>query len=238
MSSNDCSLDKPVDLSSLGVVDLDTSILPYVFGLRAIDSREPVTRVLLGNCGNSVCVLVLDAAATPMAFHDIILENLAGTPDYRARRIVPSEVTSLRRRWSSVLFETMHKRQADMSYLCRACRGQYDSEFGGGRAGTCPHCGIYIICNLGRHTIDHHLERGQLWLCPVDWCTVWKGSVKDCLDQLHSKHDVAQFMGLKTLLGKFCPSWTVSREFWRAALRPDMSGVATDVKLLQESGCR
>ena len=56
-----------------------------------------------------------------MAFHDIILEDLARTPDYRARRTVPIEVTSVLQRWPSVLFETIHKRQADMEYLRRAC---------------------------------------------------------------------------------------------------------------------
>ena len=71
----------------------------------------------------------------------------------------------------------------------------------------------------------------------MEWCAVWKGSVKDCLDHLCSKHDGAQLMAMKTL-GKFVPPWTVSREFWQAALRPDMSGVETDVRLFHESGCR
>ena len=91
-------------------------------------------------------------------------------------------------------------------------------------------CGLHIIYNLALHIMDHHLEPGQLWLCPVEWCTVWKGSVKDCLDHLHSKHDGAQFLDMKTLGTCFPP--------WRAALQLDVSGVATDVKLFQESGCR
>ena len=37
--------DTLVDLSTLGVVDLDTSIMPDVFGLRGFDSWEPVVRV-------------------------------------------------------------------------------------------------------------------------------------------------------------------------------------------------
>ena len=129
------------------------------------------------------------------------------TPDFRARRIVHSDVTSRipTETWASVLFETMHKRQADMEFLRRACRRQYASEFGGERAGTCPHCGVYIIYNLACHVMDHHLELGQLWRCPLEWCTVWKGSVKDCLDHLRSKHDGAQFLDMKTL-GKFCES--------------------------------
>ena len=71
-SSNDSSLDTPVTLSSLVAIGLDTSILPDVFGLRAFDSREPVTRMLPGQFGNFVCVLVPDNEATHVAFHDVI----------------------------------------------------------------------------------------------------------------------------------------------------------------------
>ena len=101
--------------------------------------------------------MVPDNEATPVAFHDVILEDLVSTPDSRAKLIIPCEVTSLRRRWPSAVFEHMHKRQADMEYLRHACQRQYDSEFGGGRAGTCPHCGIYIACNLGRHAMKFSL---------------------------------------------------------------------------------
>ena len=31
--------------------------------------------------------------------------------------------------------------------------------------------------------INVHLELGQLWRCPVEWCAVWKDSVSDCLGQ-------------------------------------------------------
>ena len=61
---------------------------------------------------------------------------------------------------------TMHKRQADIEYQLRACRACYDSEFGGGRAGTCPHCATYVMSNLSRHIMDYHLDLGQLWRCP------------------------------------------------------------------------
>ena len=47
----------------------------------SLDAREPVVRVLPGHFGNMVRVLVPDAAASPMEFHDIILEDLVGTPD-------------------------------------------------------------------------------------------------------------------------------------------------------------
>ena len=44
-----------------------------------LDAREPVVRVLPGHFGNMVRVLVPDAAASPMEFHDIILEDLVGS---------------------------------------------------------------------------------------------------------------------------------------------------------------
>ena len=81
-SSNDSSLDKTVTLTSPGVVDLDPGAL-----------------VLPGLFGNLVCVLVPDAVLTSMEFHDIIVDDLVGTPDSRAKLIVPCQATYLRRRW-------------------------------------------------------------------------------------------------------------------------------------------
>ena len=43
--SNDADRDSKVDLTTLGVVNLDTSIVPDVFGLHAFDNREPIVRV-------------------------------------------------------------------------------------------------------------------------------------------------------------------------------------------------
>ena len=84
------------------------------------------------------------------------------------------------------------------------------------------------------------LELGQLWRCPVEWCTVWKGSVSDCLWHLHGKHGGSQYVAVKNL-GKFFPpwtvSWTVSRDIWLTAIRPDVSGIAVDVRLFHEAGC-
>ena len=58
-SLNDLNQDKLVDLSTIGLVDLDTSISPDVFSLRTFDSRKPV-----------------DSTEGPMGFHDIILGDL------------------------------------------------------------------------------------------------------------------------------------------------------------------
>ena len=39
-------------------------------------------------------------------------------------------------------------------------------------------------------------------------------------------------------LEKLFPPWTVTRDFWQAALRPDVSGVAVDVRLFHDSRCQ
>ena len=85
--------------------------------------------------------------------------------------------------------------------------------------------------------MNNHLELGQLWRCLVEWCAVWKDLVRDCLDHLREKHGGSQFAALKNL-GKFFPPWTVPRDFWLAALRPGVSGMAVDVKFFHDSGCR
>ena len=48
------------------MVDLDTSIMLDVFGLRAFDSREPVGRMLPGDFANTIHVLVPDATTVPI----------------------------------------------------------------------------------------------------------------------------------------------------------------------------
>ena len=37
-------------------------------------------------------------------------------------------------------------------------------------------------------------------------------------------------------VSKIMPSWTVPRDFWAKALRPEISGIAVDVMLSHESG--
>ena len=49
-----------------------------MFGLRAFDSREPISQMLLGETQHNLRVLVLDAAASPVNFHNIVLENCTG----------------------------------------------------------------------------------------------------------------------------------------------------------------
>ena len=55
------------------------------------------------------------------------------------------------------------------------------------------------------------------------------------MDHLRLAHAVPATMKAANL-GKLFPPWTVSREIWRDALKPRISGVSTYVLLFSESG--
>ena len=128
----------------------------------------------------------------------------------------------------SSLFADM---QAYMESLRHNCEREFDSEFDGGRAGTFPNCGMYVISNLSRHIIDFHLELGQLWRCPVGWCSVWKGTAHDCIDHLRGKHNETENAGESSF-----PLGSDSGDC--VALHPEVSVVATDVQLFHQCGRR
>ena len=52
--SHDEDQSDPKDLASLDVVDLDLSISPDAFGLRAFDITKPLTRMLTGQFANEL----------------------------------------------------------------------------------------------------------------------------------------------------------------------------------------
>ena len=99
--SNDTDRSDQKDLCSLGVVDLGLSLSPDAFGLRLLTRMLPES---------SLCELQLmlpDEDVGPEGFHDVIIENLAASPTWRAQHIAPGDVTSLCRRWPKAVFMTM-----------------------------------------------------------------------------------------------------------------------------------
>ena len=82
-----------------------------------------------------------------------------------------------------------------------------------------------------------HLELGHLWRCPVEWCAVWKGSGRACLEHLAEKHG-GSTLGATTNVARSFPPWTVTRDIWHAAICPDVSGVAVDALLFHEAARR
>ena len=73
--------------------------------------------------------------------------------------------------------------------------------------------------------------------CDVAQSSAAQGSVRGCLDHLTDKHGGSTFFALNNV-AKFFPPWTVTRDVWQTALRPDVSGIAVDACLFHEAGCR
>ena len=101
----------------------------------------------------------------------------------------------------------------------------------------CPVCEVWIESALDVHMLNFHLGLAQLWRCPVEWCAMWKGSVRASMEHLSEKHGGSSLFALKNV-AKYFPPWTVCRHVWQTALRPDVSGIAVDARLLHEAGCR
>ena len=69
-----------MNMCSLGVMDLDLSISPDVFGLRAFDADQPVTRMLPGSSQCELRLMLPDAMLGIDGFHDVIIDTLAAMP--------------------------------------------------------------------------------------------------------------------------------------------------------------
>ena len=176
--SHDEDSSNPKDLCSLGVVDLDLSLSTDSFGLQAFDIKKPLTQMLPGS---SLCELLLlpDSKLGTDGFHDVLIDNLSTSPAWRSSHILPADVTSLRRRWPKAVFQTMQRRAKEVEHLRRFARHRPEWAFRHNVPGFCPICEVKIESALDIHMVNSHLELGQLWRCPVEWCAVWKGSAWD-----------------------------------------------------------
>ena len=235
--SNDPSDSEVTNLCSLGVVDLDLSLCPDVFGLKAFDEKMPIIRMLPGS---SPCELRLLLPANNIrkdGFHDVVVENLIGSSTWRSRHVSPSDVIALRRRWPKAVFQVMKERCIELEDLRRQAFNRLQWAYRYAFPGYCPECKTRTEGSLDSHMMCCLLGLGQLWRCPVEWCVVWKGSVRECRDHFNDKHSRSATFDFEKVSKSF-PAWTVTREFWEQALKPEISGIAVDVRLFPESGRR
>ena len=200
--SNDENGSIQINMYSLCVMDLDLSISPEVFGLRAFDAAKPVTRMLPGSFPCELRLMLPDDKLGIDGFHDILVENLSGTPTWRSSHVAPADMTSLRRQWPKSVFNTLRRRASDVERLRRDAPKRADKAFRYGGPGFCVVCDTRIYSALDAHMIACHLELGQLWRCPVTWCAVWKGSGRACLEHLAEKHGGS---ALEITTNVFCP---------------------------------
>ena len=186
--SNDVNDKEQTFLDSLGVLDLDLSFGPDSFGLKAFDEGKPITRMLPGSGPCDFRLLLPDVRLGNTGFHDIVIENLLGTSVWRSRHVTPADIIGLRQRWPKAVFQVMRERQTELEDLRRKAFTSDQPAYCYAGRGYCPVCQTKSDEGLDTHMMCHHLALGQLWRCPVEWCAVWKGSVRECRDHFSDKH--------------------------------------------------
>ena len=127
--SHDRNESDPKNLCSLGVVDLDSSLLPDAFGLRAFDSTKPLTQMLPGSFPCELRPMLPDSSLGTDGFHDVVIENLSASPARRLSHVSPADVTSLRRRWPKAVFRTTQRHAKEVEGLRRFARHRPERAF-------------------------------------------------------------------------------------------------------------
>ena len=217
--SNDPNGSEVTNLCSLGMVDLDLSLCPDVFGRKAFDEKMPITRMLPGSSPCELRLLIPDTNIGQDGFHDVVVEHLIGS------------------RWPRAVFQVMKERTIELEDLRRQTFTGLQSAYRYAFPGYCPVCKTRTESLLDSHMMCCHFGLGQLWRCPVEWCAVWKGSIRECRDHFNDKHSGSATLEFEKVSRSF-PAWTVTREFWEQALKPEISGIAVDIRLFHESGRR
>ena len=144
-------------LCSLGVVDLDLSVCPDVFGLKAFDVRMPVTRMLPGSSPCELRLLIPDTNIGQNGFHDVVVENLIGSSTWRSRHVSPSDVIAIRRRWPRAVFQVMKERSVELEDLRRQAFAGLQPAYRFTGQGYCPVCRIRT-----EHSLDSHMIPSRL----------------------------------------------------------------------------
>ena len=111
--SNDVSDTEQTLLDSIGVLDLDLSLGPDAFGLKAFDAEMGNTRMLPRSGPCDLRLLLPDVGLGEMGFHDVVIENLLGTSVWRSKHVTPADVIGLRQRWPKAVFQVMRERSVE-----------------------------------------------------------------------------------------------------------------------------
>ena len=215
-----------VHLHSDGVVELDLDTVPDVLGLTGRWPDAAVILVLQGRDARNVCALIPDPRVMERGFHDATIVDMGDSPE---PSLSLDDLSQLRSQWPVTVLRSMVWLPQDLDNMRVVAKKRFRTS----RPGNCFTCGKWIKCDMYRHVAIYHLDLGQLWQCPVSWCTMWKGMPQDCMHHIRGAHDVPWDIKSASLEKFFLP-WTVGRQIWTDALKPCHSGVSTDVLLFSD----
>ena len=157
--------------------------VPDVLGLHAQHPEALLVKVMLGRDSQFVRVLIPDDDVGYRGLHDVMLVDRT---EEDAPYVALSDLSALRQQWPDLVISGMTNRQLELEELLRMCKKKYC----GAQTGFCTLCGKVIRLDMSRHVANYHLELGQLWRCPVSWCTQWNGKPQDCIDHIRLVHSV------------------------------------------------
>ena len=123
-----------VTLDSPGVVELGTSFVSDVLGLRVHYQNAGPTWLLPGRAQNSGCVLIPDARVVPWGFHDVTLVDMLGET---GPEVAMEDMCNLRRQWTTSLLAGVSRRQTDLESHLLECKNRFRNS----QAGRCIYCG-------------------------------------------------------------------------------------------------
>ena len=126
--------------NTMDVVDLDLSLCPDVFGLKAFDEKMPITRMLPGSSPCELRLLLPDTNIGKDGFHDVVVENLIGSSTWRSRHVSPSDIIALRQRWPRAVFQVMKERSTELEDLRRQAYTGLQWAYRYAHPGYCPEC--------------------------------------------------------------------------------------------------
>ena len=219
-----------MDIHSVGVVPLGS--VPDVVGLFGRRPNAAASRILQGRDSRSIRFLVPDSRGVERVvdhnFHDVTVVDMGVVPETKVSFM---ELSLLCEKWPLALFKHLTWHQQQLELMHKEAKKRFHQT----RPSPCRYCGKVIRCDMYRHVAKFHLDLAQLWRCSVSWCTVWKGTPQDCMDHLREAHDVP-WISKTANIEKYVPPWTVRREFWTDALRPEHSGISADIMLFSDLG--
>ena len=226
--SNNPSESEPTYLGSLGVLDLDLTVCPDVFGLMGFDEKMPITRMLPGSSPCDLRLLIPDAGMGQDGFHDVIIENLLGTSTWRSKYVSPADVIGLRRRWPKAVFQVMRERSVEMEDLRRKAYTGDQPGISLHWAGLLPGVRDQVGTCAGLTYDVPPSWLGPVMAVPGRVVRGVEGLRPRVPGSFNEKHSGSETLDFDKVLKSF-PAWTVTHDFWEQALKPEISGIAVDV---------
>ena len=126
-------------------------------------------------------MLVLDCRGIDQNFHDVTIVDMGDLPE---SHVSLPELSDLMHKWPpAVINPNMIWRQRELEVMHAVAKVKYRQK----HPAPCTFCGTLIRCDMYWHVSRCHLDLGQLWRCPVSWCTVWKGTHQDLMDHIRDE---------------------------------------------------